>query len=186
MRSKTASLPKRRFQTHCSLSSLSRRGRPFSRSNSLQDQGQVEARSVNMSPESVLKIFRAISDADCLDLGLSPEFARPEWMIMTCLAVPPMTVRPSISMDGLAKGHDDLTHKLVDILKANTALKRFETEGVNALVLSEFEDLLQFHIATYMDNDTAGLPQALQKSGRPVLFFSKNIRNSCPVEIHSC
>lgn len=26
----------------------------------------------------------------------------------------------------------------------------------------------KFHIATYMDNDIAGQPQALQKSGRPV------------------
>ena len=28
--------------------------------------------------------------------------------------------------------------------------------------------MLQFHVATYMDNDIAGIPQALQKSGRPV------------------
>lgn len=27
---------------------------------------------------------------------------------------------------------------------------------------------MQFHVATYMDNDIAGVPQALQKSGRPV------------------
>jgi DNA-directed RNA polymerase II subunit RPB1 len=27
---------------------------------------------------------------------------------------------------------------------------------------------VQFHVATYMDNDIAGIPQALQKSGRPV------------------
>jgi DNA-directed RNA polymerase II subunit RPB1 len=26
----------------------------------------------------------------------------------------------------------------------------------------------QFHVATYMDNDIAGIPQALQKSGRPL------------------
>ena len=29
-------------------------------------------------------------------------------------------------------------------------------------------DTTQFHVATYMDNDIAGIPQALQKSGRPV------------------
>jgi DNA-directed RNA polymerase beta' subunit len=27
---------------------------------------------------------------------------------------------------------------------------------------------LQFHVATYMGNDIAGIPQALQKSGRSV------------------
>lgn len=28
--------------------------------------------------------------------------------------------------------------------------------------------LSKYHVATYMDNDIAGIPQALQKSGRPV------------------
>ncbi|KAK7680371.1 DNA-directed RNA polymerase II subunit rpb1 [Cerrena zonata] len=37
-----------------------------------------------------------------------------------------------------------------------------------AHVITEFEQLLQFHVAMYMDNDIAGIPQALQKSGRPV------------------
>ena len=83
-----------------------------------------------MSPDSVLKIFRAISDKDIVDLGLDPKFARPEWMILTALAIPPMTVRPSISVDGLSRGEDDLTHKLMDVIKANNALQRFETEVI--------------------------------------------------------
>lgn len=55
---------------------------------------------------------------------------------------------------------------------------------MNDLVLSEFEDLLQFHIATYMDNDIAGLPQALQKSGRPVrlIYLKIDQINSCETE----
>ena len=35
-------------------------------------------------------------------------------------------------------------------------------------MLLKKQSLLQFHVATYMDNDIAGQPQALQKSGRPV------------------
>lgn len=35
-------------------------------------------------------------------------------------------------------------------------------------MVDEFETLLQYHIATYMDNDLPGQPQSLQKSGRPV------------------
>lgn len=92
------------------------------------EQGSVEARVVALSPDSVLKIFRSISDADIIDLGLDPKFARPEWMILTALGIPPMTVRPSISVDGLSRGEDDLTHKLMDVIKANNALQRFETE----------------------------------------------------------
>ncbi|KAG1252182.1 hypothetical protein G6F68_011904 [Rhizopus microsporus] len=89
-------------------------------------------------------------------------------MMITVLPVPPPQVRPSIQMDGTSKGEDDLTHKLSDILKANANVKRCESEGAPVHVVNEFEQLLQFHIATYMDNDIAGQPQALQKSGRPL------------------
>jgi DNA-directed RNA polymerase II subunit RPB1 len=115
-----------------------------------------------------LQIFRNISDQDCIDMGLNTEWSRPEFMIITVLPVPPMPVRPSISIDGMGRGEDDLTHKLADIIKSNNNLKRHETEGSPAHVIAEFENLLQYHVATYMDNDISGIPQALQKSGRPV------------------
>jgi DNA-directed RNA polymerase II subunit RPB1 len=58
--------------------------------------------------------------------------------------------------------------ELSDIIKANQNVRRLEQEGAPAHVVDEFETLLQYHIATYMDNDLPGQPQALQKSGRPV------------------
>ncbi|KAL7317088.1 DNA-directed RNA polymerase II core subunit rpo21 [Mucor circinelloides] len=121
-----------------------------------------------LTAAKVLQILKNISDKDIRDMGLSEEFARPEWMITTVLPVPPPQVRPSIQMDGTSRGEDDLTHKLSDVLKANGNVKRCESEGAPVHVVQEFEQLLQFHIATYMDNDIAGQPQALQKSGRPL------------------
>ncbi|KAI9029899.1 hypothetical protein CLU79DRAFT_842835 [Phycomyces nitens] len=121
-----------------------------------------------LTASRVLQILKNISDQDIRDMGLSEEFARPEWMITTVLPVPPPQVRPSIQMDGTSRGEDDLTHKLSDILKANANVRRCESEGAPVHVVQEFEALLQFHIATYMDNDIAGQPQALQKSGRPL------------------
>ncbi|KAG2176195.1 hypothetical protein INT43_005429 [Umbelopsis isabellina] len=121
-----------------------------------------------LSASQALQILKNITDQDLRDMGLSEEFARPEWMIITVLPVPPPPVRPSIQMDGTSKGEDDLTHKLSDVLKANANVKRCETEGAPVHVVQEFEQLLQFHTATYMDNDIAGQPQALQKSGRPL------------------
>ncbi|KAI3478101.1 hypothetical protein L1887_60032 [Cichorium endivia] len=43
-----------------------------------------------------------------------------------------------------------------------------EQEGTPAHILADFEQLLQFHCATFMDNDIAGQPQAMQSSGRPI------------------
>ncbi|KAG8968061.1 DNA-directed RNA polymerase II subunit rpb1 [Tulasnella sp. 419] len=113
--------------------------------------------------------LKKISDTDLEILGLSEDYARPDWMILTVLPVPPPPVRPSISVDGGAmRSEDDLTYKLSEILKASANVRRCEQEGAPAHIISEFEQLLQYHVATYMDNDIAGIPQAMQKSGRPV------------------
>ncbi|RKF71986.1 DNA-directed RNA polymerase II subunit rpb1 [Golovinomyces cichoracearum] len=124
-----------------------------------------------ITPEMALNIFRSISTAEISDLGLNTDYARPEWMIITVLPVPPPPVRPSISMDGTSqgmRGEDDLTYKLGDIIRANGNVRQAQQEGSPAHILHDFEALLQYHVATYMDNDIAGQPQALQKSGRPV------------------
>ncbi|KAF8885266.1 hypothetical protein CPB84DRAFT_1850463 [Gymnopilus junonius] len=122
-----------------------------------------------ITPSEVYTVFKKMSDHDLHLLGLSDEYARPEWMILTVMPVPPPPVRPSIAVDGGAmRSEDDLTYKLGDIIKASANVRRCEQEGAPAHVINEFEQLLQFHVATYMDNDIAGIPQALQKSGRPV------------------
>jgi DNA-directed RNA polymerase II subunit RPB1 len=124
-----------------------------------------------ITPEDAYNILRRISDSDLRDMGLNSDYARPEWMIITVLVVPPPPVRPSISMDGTSTGtrnEDDLTYKLGDIIRANGNVKQAIREGSPQHIARDFEELLQYHVATYMDNDIAGLPRALQKSGRPV------------------
>jgi DNA-directed RNA polymerase II subunit RPB1 len=142
---------------------------------SQQDDAAGSEGKVYVSAERVHSLFRRISDEDCVALGLSPAHSRPEWMVLTVLPVPPPPVRPSILMDSM-RSEDDLTYKLADILKANQNLQRHEQDGSPAHVLVEYEQLLQFHVATYMDNDLPGLPQALQKSGRPLKSLKARLK----------
>lgn len=121
-----------------------------------------------LTPTEISNVFRHISSKDCQRLGFNEDYARPEWMLITVLPVPPPPVRPSIAFNDTARGEDDLTFKLADVLKANINVQRLEMDGSPQHVISEFEGLLQFHVATYMDNDIAGQPQALQKTGRPI------------------
>ena len=134
-----------------------------------ENEGQ-QAEKRPITPAMALNIFQHMSNEDIKMMGLSNDYARPEWMIITVLPVPPPPVRPSVRMDSGdgPSGEDDLTYKLGDIIRANGNVRRGETEGTPAHIIEEFETLLQFHVATYMSNDTAGQPQALQKSGRPV------------------
>ncbi|KAG0138137.1 RNA polymerase II largest subunit [Tuber indicum] len=138
-----------------------------------KDQGEEsqQPEKRHITPAEVLNIFKHISNEEIRKMGLSEDYARPEWMIITVLPVPPPPVRPSICVDGMGggmRGEDDLTYKLAEIIRANASVRDAEQNGSPAHVVNEFEALLQFHVATYMDNDIAGQPQALQKSGRPV------------------
>lgn len=127
---------------------------------------QTEKRPLPAS--EVHTILKKISADDVNTLGLSDDFAQPDWMVLTVLPVPPPQVRPGVTEFGSGMGQDDLTYKLADIIKASSNLRRMEQEGAPAHILNDFADLLQYHTATYMDNDIAGLPQSLQSSGRPV------------------
>ena len=95
-------------------------------------------------PHEVYTALKKIPDSDLHLLGLSDEYARPEWMILTVMPVPPPPVRPSIAVDGgTMRSEDDLTYKLGDIIKASANVRRCEQEGAPAHVITEFEQLLQ-------------------------------------------
>lgn len=145
-----------------------------------EDDGDKTPEKRPITPQMALNVFRNISDRDLAVLGLNADYARPEWMIMTVMPVPPPAVRPSISVDGTSQGmrsEDDLTYKLSDIIRANSNVKRCEQEGSPQHVVDEFVSLLQYHVATYMDNDIAGLPKAQQKSGRPVKAIRARLKS---------
>ncbi|KKO75447.1 dna-directed rna polymerase ii largest subunit [Vairimorpha ceranae] len=131
---------------------------------------------VILNGERVHNILKKISDEDSTYLGFDTKYSKPDWLVITVLLVPPPSVRPSIVMEGMLRAEDDLTHKLADIVKANTYLKKYELEGAPGHVIRDYEQLLQFHIATMIDNDLSGQPQALQKSGRPIKSISARLK----------
>ena len=96
------------------------------------------------------------------------EFVRPDWFITTILPIPPPPVRPSVMFDSANRSSDDLTYKYADILKINASLRRQEQQGAPAHILQDYTDLLQYHVATMCDNELSGLPQSLQRGGRPI------------------
>jgi len=118
--------------------------------------------------ELVLRAFRRITDQDCSRLGFNPKYARPEWMICTVLAVPPLTVRPSVVMDDNQRMEDDLTHKLIDILRNNQRLRDRIDKGDSIEMIDKCTAVLQYDVATYVDNDIKGMAPAAQRSGRPL------------------
>ncbi|KAH3765593.1 RNA polymerase II largest subunit [Pelomyxa schiedti] len=129
-----------------------------------------------LSAERVYAILKRISNADCELLGLNPKYARPDWMLVSVLPVPPPCVRPSTQVDSAAQGEDDLTHKLGDIIKANADLKKKEETGVAPHIINEVITVLQWNLATYFDNDIPGIRQSTTKNGRPLKSIRQRLK----------
>uniref|UniRef100_A0ACD5ZZQ4 Uncharacterized protein n=1 Tax=Avena sativa TaxID=4498 RepID=A0ACD5ZZQ4_AVESA len=127
----------------------------------------VEQRQ-SLSAEKVIEILKLISDEDCLLLGLNPIYARPDWMILQVLPIPPPSVRPSVVMSNSMRSEDDLTHQLAMIIRQNKDLRTKIQNGCAAHIIKESVQILQFLVATYFNNELSGQPKSTQLSGRPI------------------
>jgi len=127
-----------------------------------------DAEPIPLQPEMVLRTFQRITDKHVELMGFNPKFSRPDWMICNVLAVPPLTVRPSVIMDDNQRMEDDLTHILIDIVRNNQRLQASIDKGDGAETIDKHTQVLQFYVATYVDNDIKGMPPAAQRSGRPL------------------
>jgi len=126
-----------------------------------------EPLSIKVTPEMALKILKRISDEDVSFMGFSPLYSRPDWMICQVMYVPPPSVRPSIKHDAQQRSEDDLTHILVHIIKTNALLQEQIQNNKPAHFIDEFTDVLQYHVATQVDNKMPGGAPSAQRSGRP-------------------
>lgn len=137
--------------------------------------GFIEDRN-RLSPTDIRERFEQISDEDAEVMGFDLEVSRPEWMIITVLPVPPVTVRPSITLESGERSEDDLTHKLVDILRINQRLLENVEAGAPQLIVEDLWELLQYHITTYYNNEVAGVPPARHRSGRPLKTLTQRLK----------
>jgi DNA-directed RNA polymerase II subunit RPB1 len=122
--------------------------------------------SMPLEPEYVHRLLRRITDEDVEFMGFSRHWCRPDWMVCTVLPIPPPQVRPSVTQDNNQRSEDDLTSKLIDIIKANASLKKKIAEDPKKRYIDEWTNLLQYHVATLVDNNIPGVSPAAQRSGR--------------------
>ncbi len=129
-----------------------------------------------LMPSDIRDWFENIPDEDIQVLGIDSDRSRPEWMILTVLPVPPVTARPSITLDNGQRSEDDLTHKLVDIIRINQRFMENREAGAPQLIIEDLWELLQYHVTTFMDNEISGTPPARHRSGRPLKTLSQRLK----------
>jgi len=168
-------IKKERLCPHCGEQQLKIN---FEKPTTFSEIMMEEGRKVEhkLTPADIRARLEKIPDEDLRHLGINPDVARPEWTVLTVLPVPPVTMRPSIILENGQRSEDDLTHKLVDIIRINQRFKENQDAGAPQLIIEDLWELLQYHVTTYLDNEVAGCPPARHRSGRPLKTLSQRLK----------
>ncbi len=129
-----------------------------------------------MKPDEIRDLLEKVSQDDLQVLGIDSVVARPEWLVLSVLLVPPVNVRPSITLESGERSEDDLTHKLVDIMRINLRLEQNLNAGAPQIIIDDLWELLQYHVTTYFNNETASIPPARHRSGRALKTLAQRLK----------
>ncbi|OMO91373.1 RNA polymerase, alpha subunit [Corchorus olitorius] len=124
-----------------------------------------------LNPVTVLSLFRRMTDVDCELLYLSD---RPEKLIITNVAVPPIAIRPSVIVDG-SSNENDATQKLRTIITTNASLRQELVETNAAFRCLGTWETLQVEVAQYINSDVRGVPFSMQAS-KPLNGFVQRLK----------
>ncbi|MBI2663465.1 DNA-directed RNA polymerase subunit A' [Candidatus Woesearchaeota archaeon] len=130
-----------------------------------------------LTPIDVKTRLDKIQNLDAELLGFNTEHAKPSSTIITLLFIPPVTMRPSITLESGERSEDDLTHKLGDIVRINQRLFENINAGAPEVIVEDLWDLLQYHITTYFDNTLTDVPPARHRSGQPLKTLTERIKS---------
>ena len=127
-----------------------------------------------ITPGEIQERFEKIPDEMAAKLGV--EGGRPEDLIIEKLLVPPVTMRPSITLETGERSEDDITHKLVDVIRINKRLQNnIEIEAPD-FIIDDLHELLQYHVATLFYNDMSSVPPARHRSGRSLKSLVERVQ----------
>ncbi|MDE1804598.1 MAG: DNA-directed RNA polymerase subunit A', partial [Candidatus Micrarchaeota archaeon] len=131
---------------------------------------------IRLKPDEIRDMLSKVTNDDLQVLGIDPRTSRPEWLIISALLVPPVNVRPSITLESGERSEDDLTHKLVDIMRINQRLEQNINAGAPQIIIDDLWELLQYNVTTYFNNETPGIPPARHRSGRALKTLAQRLK----------
>lgn len=126
-----------------------------------------------IKPDEIRERLERIPDEMASRIGVE---ADPADLVLTHVPVPPVTMRPSITLETGERSEDDITHKLVDIIRINKRLQNnIEIEAPD-FIIDDLWELLQYHVSTLFYNDLSGVPPARHRSGRSLKSLIERVQ----------
>ncbi|XP_074555847.1 LOW QUALITY PROTEIN: DNA-directed RNA polymerase III subunit 1-like [Curcuma longa] len=111
-----------------------------------------------LSPVNVLSLFKKMLDEDCELLNLGD---RPEKLIVTNIAMPPVSIRPSVVVNaGVSSNEDGITIILKNIINTNSILREDLEGALPPQKCLECWDHLQIQVVEYVNSEAPSIPDA--------------------------
>ncbi|THU68025.1 hypothetical protein C4D60_Mb05t30900 [Musa balbisiana] len=111
-----------------------------------------------LSPVTVLSLFKRMVDQDCELLNL---YDRPEKLIVTTIAVPPVAVRPSVFVDfGKSSNEDSITSILKNIINTNSILREDLEGAAPPFKCLDCWAHLQIQVVEYINSEAPSVPDS--------------------------
>ena len=82
------------------------------------------------------KLLSQISLDDVPIFDMDPDMSSPVDLLLTCLPVPPCSIRPSVESNE-KESEDDLTTKMGQIIRFNNEIMRVTAQGLSPSKLAE-------------------------------------------------
>eukprot|EP00126_Sphaerothecum_destruens_P001958 Sdes_comp15403_c0_seq1m4284 len=131
----------------------------------------------DMNPIQVQQLFRNIPEQDCEVLDMNGVSGRPELLILNRIVVPPVCIRPSVSMDSAGgSNEDDITMKMTEIIFINSVIRKHMETGANVQMIMEDWDFLQLQCAMYINSELTGVPWAMKQNSKPIRGFCQRLK----------
>ncbi|KAJ8756358.1 hypothetical protein K2173_025170 [Erythroxylum novogranatense] len=127
-----------------------------------------------LNPVKVLSLFKRIPEEDCELFYLHD---RPEKLILTGIAVPPIPIRPSVIVDGSQSNENDITERLKQIIQANASVRSELLEGkkVDNKHLLSWDDL-QGVVGLYINSDIRLHSEQEKQKSKPLSGFVQRLK----------
>ena len=128
--------------------------------------------TIELTSPYVYNLFSHISPEDLVFFGMDGENTSPLNLLLQYIIVPPLSIRPTVSMGWDRTNEDDLTKKLSEMIAINKYLKSYLKEGNgNTYKLMDDLNTLQSIHAYYINSNTKGINKNIVKN--------KKIRSLC-------
>jgi len=121
------------------------------------EEALMKRKQEEINPLMAFQLLSKVIEEDVYLLNLDPKRLKPVDFLVTHILVPPVCIRPMVQVAPGLTNEDDLTVKLLEIIKCNSSIAKAIKDGAELPKIYEGWYQMESHFAHYINSTTPGL-----------------------------